>query len=113
MVQQCQIRPAIAALDSALVTRVGPGGTMLFDVPDGDLPPEDAPAPPRLLGMWDSTLLAYADRDRMIPADVRARVTRQNGDVLPTMLVDGLVAGLWRPLMGGIEATAFRCPRAR
>jgi Winged helix DNA-binding domain len=34
-------------------------------------------------------------------------VTRQNGDVLPTLLVDGYVAGVWRPAEGGIEATAF------
>ncbi len=32
---------------------------------------------------------------------------RTNGDVLPTLLVDGYVAGVWRPVEGGIEATAF------
>lgn len=32
---------------------------------------------------------------------------RVNGDVLPTLLVDGHVAGVWRPVEGGIEATAF------
>jgi hypothetical protein len=32
---------------------------------------------------------------------------RNNGDVLPTLLVDGHVAGIWRPVEGGIEATAF------
>jgi hypothetical protein len=34
-------------------------------------------------------------------------VTRSNGDVLPTLLVDGYVAGVWRPTDEGIEATAF------
>jgi hypothetical protein len=34
-------------------------------------------------------------------------VIRKNGDVLPTLLVDGYVAGVWRPVDGGIEATAF------
>ena len=33
---------------------------------------------------------------------------RNNGDVLPTLLIDGFVAGVWRPVGGGIEATAFR-----
>jgi len=28
--------------------------------------------------------------------------------VLPTILVDGYVAGVWRPLDDGVEATAFR-----
>ena len=57
--------------------------------------------------MWDSVLLAYADRSRVIPTDYRTLVTRKNGDVLPTLLVDGYVAGVWRPVEGGIEATAF------
>jgi Winged helix DNA-binding domain len=57
--------------------------------------------------MWDSTLLAFADRSRVIPPPYRRLVTRQNGDVLPTLLVDGYVAGVWRPVDGGIEATAF------
>jgi hypothetical protein len=30
-----------------------------------------------------------------------------NGDVLPTLLVDGYVAGVWRAVPAGIEATAF------
>ena len=33
--------------------------------------------------------------------------------MLPTLLVDGLVAGVWRPAADGIEATAFhRLPRS-
>jgi hypothetical protein len=62
--------------------------------------------------MWDSVLLAYADRSRVIPPGYRPLVTRNNGDVLPTLLVDGYVAGVWRPVEGGIEATAFhRLPK--
>jgi hypothetical protein len=57
--------------------------------------------------MWDSTLLAYADRSRIIPPDHRPLVVRRNGDVLPTLLVDGFVSGVWRPVDGGIEALAF------
>jgi Winged helix DNA-binding domain len=58
--------------------------------------------------MWESILLAYADRSRVISPELRKLVIRQNGDVLPTLLVDGFVAGVWRPVEGGIEATAFR-----
>ena len=57
--------------------------------------------------MWDSILLAYSDRSRVIPPDYRRVVIRRNGDVLPTLLVDGYVAGVWRPVEVGIEATAF------
>jgi hypothetical protein len=86
----------------------GPDGTVLHDVPGAPRPAADTPAPPRLMAMWDSVLLAHADRGRVIPPDYRRLVTRVNGDVLPTLLVDGQVAGVWRPAEGGgIEATAF------
>ena len=41
-------------------------------------------------------MLAYADRSRIIPDEHRAQVIRRNGDCLPTVLVDGHVAGVWR-----------------
>lgn len=101
------IRQAIVDSGDDLVALEGPAGSELYDVRGGLLPPEDSPAPPRLMPMWDSTLLAYADRSRLIPPNLRRIVIRQNGDVLPTFLVDGFVAGMWRPVAGGIEATAF------
>ena len=81
---------------------------MLYDVHGGSIPDEDTPAPPRLMAMWDSILLAYVDRTRVIPEEFRKSMIRSNGDVLPTLLVDGYVAGVWRPIDGAIEATAFR-----
>ena len=102
-----KVREGVAELGDALVTLAGPGGVRLLDVAGGVVPDEDSPAPPRLLPMWDSTLLAYKDRSRIIPPEYRRIVIQGNGDVLPTLLVDGYVAGVWRPLDGGIEATAF------
>lgn len=101
------VRDALQAMAGDLEQLEGPDGAALFDVPGAALPAEDTPAPPRLLPMWDSTLLAYADRSRVIPPDHRRLVARNNGDVLPTLLVDGSVAGVWRPVETGIEATAF------
>jgi hypothetical protein len=101
------LQEAVEALGDRLVTLVGPDGSELFDVPDGPCPPGDTPAPARLLPMWDSILLAYADRSRIIPPDLRPEVIRRNGDVLPTVLVDGYVAGVWRPVDSGIEVTAL------
>jgi hypothetical protein len=100
-------KEALAGLGDTLVRHEGPNGEELFDVAGGLLPSEDTPAPPRLMAMWDSTLLAYKDRSRVIPPDHRRLAIRSNGDVLPTLLVDGFVAGVWRPVEGGIEATAF------
>jgi hypothetical protein len=107
LVQRARARAAVDALGDALQRMEGPDGMALVDVPGGLLPPEDAPAPPRLMAMWDSTLLAYADRSRIVPPGYRRLVTRSNGDTLPTLLVDGYVAGVWRPVTDGIEATAF------
>jgi len=109
MVYRPRARAALRALVDRgdAVSLQGPDGAELFDVSDGFLPPEDTPAPPRLLPMWDSTLLAHVDRSRIIPPEYRQHVTRKNGDVLPTLLVDGYVAGVWRPVEAGIEATAF------
>ncbi|WSQ59272.1 winged helix DNA-binding domain-containing protein [Streptomyces sp. NBC_01217] len=107
MVQRAPVRAALRALDGAVEQLRGPDGGTLFDLPGASRPPAETPAPPRLMAMWDSILLAYADRSRVIPPAYRPLVIRRNGDVLPTLLVDGHVAGVWRPADGGIEATAF------
>jgi len=114
MIKLSLVRAALRTLvDSGEVERLDRAdGAELFDVPGGLRPPADTPAPARLLGMWDNVLLAYADRSRVIPPHYRRIVIRINGDVLPTMLVDGCVAGVWRPVEDAIEATAFhRLPR--
>jgi hypothetical protein len=101
-------KAAVEAVAGELEELAGPGGTVLYDLPGAPRPGADAPAPPRLLGMWDSILLAHADRGRIIPPDYRKLVIRSNGDTLPALLVDGFVAGVWRPADGGgIEAAAF------
>lgn len=101
-------RDTFAALAGSLVRFEREDGTTLYDVPTGTLAEEDVAAPPRLMAMWDSTLLAHADRTRVVPAEYKPLVIRRNGDVLPTLLVDGHVAGVWRTAAGGIEVTAFR-----
>lgn len=107
MLKRPLVRAAVEALGDRLVLVSAPDGAKLLDVPNGRMPVEETPAPPRLLGMWDEVLLAYVDRSRTIPPEVRKLVIRINGDVLPTLLVDGYVAGVWRPTDGGIEASAF------
>ncbi|CAM5466282.1 winged helix DNA-binding domain-containing protein [Streptomyces tanashiensis] len=101
------VREAVKTLEDGLDRLEGDDGTVLYDVPGAPRPEEDVPAPPRLMAMWDSVLLAYADRSRIIPPAYRKHVIRVNGDTLPTLLVDGYVAGVWRPVDGGIEASAF------
>jgi len=107
MVQRARVKAAVQALGGSLQQWEGPGGTVLYDVPGAPLPAGDTPAPPRLMAMWDSTLMAYTDRSRVTPPGYRKLVRRMNGDVLPTLLVDGYVSGVWRAVQDGIEATAF------
>jgi winged helix DNA-binding protein len=72
-------------------------GRELLDLPGAALPEGDTPAPVRFLPKWDSSLLAYAppERTRILPEKFRSTVIRKNGDVLPTVLVDGFVAATW------------------
>ncbi|MFG2869942.1 winged helix DNA-binding domain-containing protein [Streptomyces sp. NPDC048338] len=107
LVRRAPVREALRGLDDTVERLDGPDGTTLYDLPGAPRPAEDTPAPPRLMAMWDSVLLAHAERARLIPPAYRRLVIRVNGDVLPTLLVDGYVAGVWRPADGGIEATAF------
>jgi hypothetical protein len=101
-------KEALPALAEELVQHRGPDGKPLHDLADAAIIEADTPAPPRLLGMWDNALLAHTDRGRLISADYKSTVIRRNGDVLPMVLVDGYVAGVWRALEHGIEVTAFR-----
>lgn len=107
MLPQATVTPAIGRLTDELVRHEGPDGATLWDLPGAPIPDAEAPAPPRLLPMWDNSLLAYADRRRIIPDAYRPFVVRRNGDVLPTVLIDGYVRGVWRPVRDGIEVHAF------
>jgi hypothetical protein len=82
-------------------------GRELLDLPRAPRPDGGTPAPARFLPMWDSALLAHADRSRILPDEHRATVIRRNGDVQPTFLVDGFVAGLWRSEGGRVEVEPF------
>lgn len=83
------------ALDG-LPTYRNEDGKTLFDVPRAPLPPADTPAPVRFLPKWDNTLLAHADRRRVMSDEVRKTIIGKNGDVTQTLLVDGVVAGTWK-----------------
>lgn len=86
-------------------------GRELLDLPHAPLPDGDVPAPVRFLPKWDSSLLAYAppERTRILPEEFRPRVIAKNGDVAPTVLVDGFVAATWSvDRRGALEITPLR-----
>lgn len=82
----------------------------LFDLPDAPRPPEETPAPPRFVADFDNLVLSHADRTRVIADEHRAAVVTKNGMVLPTILVDGQVAGTWKMARTGKKATLSVSP---
>ena len=68
-------------------------GSELLDLPGQPLPPASTRLPVRLLARWDQPLLAYADRDRIIPPEIQPLKLTLSGD--QTLTVDGRVAASW------------------
>jgi hypothetical protein len=87
------VRPGLERL--RLRTFRDESGRLLYDLPRTPLPAAATQAPARFLPKWDHSLLAYDDRTRILPKELQPTVIRKNGDVLPTFLVDGVVAGMW------------------
>jgi hypothetical protein len=68
----------------------------LFDLPEAPRPPEELELPARFVADFDNLVLSHADRTRVIADAYRPIVVTKNGLVLPTILVDGFVAGTWK-----------------
>ena len=69
-------------------------GRELFDLPAAPRPDPATPAPVRFLPEYDNLLLAYADRSRFRAS--HSWFGGVEGRVLGTVLVDGLIRGVWR-----------------
>lgn len=99
-------RAALDALRDEAVSLRGDDGQTYHDLVDAPRPGPTVPAPPRLLARWDSLLLSHAAkrRRRVIGDEHRPAVFSKNADVLPTFLLDGLVAGTWELVRSGRAA---------
>jgi hypothetical protein len=83
-------------------------GRELVDLPRAPLPDPETPAPVRFLPTWDATLLVHARRTGILPERYRPRIfTSKTPHSMGTFLVDGAVAGSWRPERGRIVVNAF------
>jgi hypothetical protein len=89
------LRAAVEGLRPQLVSYHDEEGRELFDLPDAPLPDPDTPAPTRFLPEYDTLILAYADRSRMLTAEEQRAIWTRNG-LLASALVDGRVAATWR-----------------
>ena len=109
--------PVRDALESLELSRFeDERGRPLYDLPDAPRPDPDTATPPRLLGAFDSALLAYSagNRQRIVPGELRDVVyQRANLQVRPSFLVDGFVAGTWSVAVRRREATLTLDPAGR
>jgi len=91
-----RVRDALTSLGDRVRTFRGHDGRDLYDLADGPIADGEEAAPPRFLARWDSAIIGYERRDRILPDSVAGDVIRsKNGDFLPSFTVDGYVAGTW------------------
>jgi len=102
------MKPAFEALD--LARYASESGGSLYDLPGRELPDPDTPAPARFLPDFDSVLLAYADRRRIVADEHRPHIVTRNLRVNAAFLVDGMVAGLWKLAVKRKAATLTLTP---
>jgi winged helix DNA-binding protein len=108
------LRAAMAALGDELRVFEGPDGRPLLDLVDLPIASGDEPAPPRFLARWDSVILGYERRDRILPDALASAVVRKtHGDVLPSFTVDGAIAGTWSSAVEGSLAVLLLEPLRR
>ena len=101
-----RVDAALGALE--LRTFSAEDGAELVDLPRAPLPPADTPAPVRFLPTWDATLLVHARRTQILPERHRKRIfNTKMPQSVGTFLVDGAVAGAWRPRDGWIDIEPF------
>ncbi|MFF3904591.1 winged helix DNA-binding domain-containing protein [Streptomyces sp. NPDC001848] len=102
-----RLKDAFERLRPQLVTFRDEHGVELFDLRDAPRPDPDTPAPPRFLPEYDNLLLSHADRARVVPPGLRGRNAVGN-QAYRTLLVDGFLAGVWKPAEDSLVIETFR-----
>jgi hypothetical protein len=90
-----RLRKALDALGDTIRRDHAEDGRELVDLADAPLASGDEDAPVRFLSRWDSVVIGYDDRARILPPALAGAVFKKNADVLATFLVDGLIGGTW------------------
>lgn len=110
-----QVRTVLTGLGDELVRFTDSAGKLLYDLPDAPRPDAGTAVPVKMLPWFDSSLLAYDSkrRQRILPDEYKDIVyLKKNLQLLPTFLIDGLVAGTWalqaKPTRGGSATVTLR-----
>jgi hypothetical protein len=83
-------------------------GKELLDLPGLPIPDPDTPAPPRMIPVWDASLLVHARRTGILAEEHRPLIfNTKTPHSIDTFLVDGRVAGTWRHEDGRITLKPF------
>jgi hypothetical protein len=102
-----RLGPVFKDMADELVVVECEDGKRRYDVPGAPYAEGDCPAPVRLLGTYDNVWLSHANRDHIVPMEMRPRWAGTNGGVGNTIFVDGFMAGLWWVREGRIVTEVF------
>ena len=90
-----RLRKALDGLGDEIRRDRAEDGRELLDLVDAPMATGDEPAPARFLARWDSVVIGYDNRARILPPKLSDAVIKKNADILATFLVDGVIAGTW------------------
>ena len=95
------LREVFSSLGEELVAYSDERGRVVHDLAGEPLADPDAPAPVRLLGVYDNLWLSHSERTRVTTPERRRSWMGPNGGGGATVFVDGMLEGLWRRTTAG------------
>ena len=102
-----RLGPVFQEMSDELVVVECEDNKLRYDVPGAPYAEGDEPAPVRMLGAYDNVWLSHANRDHIVPVDMRPRWAGTNGGIGNTIFIDGFMAGLWWVRDGRIVTEVF------
>jgi hypothetical protein len=103
-----RLGPVFQEMSDELVVVECEDNKLRYDVPDAPYAGGDVHAPVRLLGTYDNVWLSHANRDHIVPVEMRSRWAGTNGGVGYTIFINGFMAGLWWVRDGRAVTEVFR-----
>jgi hypothetical protein len=90
-----RLRKALDGLGEEIRHVRAADGRDLIDLANAPVATGDEDPPTRFLSRWDTVIIGYDDRSRILPPKLAPVVLKKNADIAATFLVDGFVGGTW------------------